>query len=88
MTFAAIMAVIGPILLASLKEFLPSIIGNLLSSIFNPPSPTDLTKNKIDDYLVSGDLKSLGMANSTVIDANHLNDLTKEDLTGMLKLVG
>lgn len=87
MTFAAIWAVLFPIFLGSLKEFLPKIIGKVLSNWLNPPTPIESAKIKIDDALVKGDLLKLGEINSTVIHANNLDMLKKDELNAMLSLV-
>ena len=87
MTFAAIWALLLPILMSSLKEFLPRIIGKVLTNWLNPPTMIESAKIKIDDALVTGDLRKLGEINSTVIHANQLDLLTKGELTSMLSLV-
>ena len=88
---ATIWAVLGPALLLGLKEvipqILPKIIGNLVDSIFNPPTPVESAKIKIDDALAEGDLSRLAEINSTVINTNELNEVNKDELRSMLDLV-
>lgn len=81
----AIFAILLPVLGVILKEFLPQIVGKLLSNWLSPPTPIDQAKVDLDKSIVEGDLLSLSTINHTIIDKSKQDLLGKDQLNSMLE---
>jgi hypothetical protein len=87
MTVGAVFALLLPIIMEALKSVLPQLFLGIVNSIFHPPTPIELAKNKLDQALAEGDLVTLGQINKTVLDVSGKSSMTTEELQDMRRLI-
>lgn len=87
MGISAILALLLPILLEGFKLALPTLIPNILSRIFNPPTALDIAKAKLPDNIATNDLMGLAQATDLAITASGQDKITPTQLNSLLSLV-
>jgi hypothetical protein len=69
-----------PILIASLKELLPVILRGVINNIFNPPTPIERAKTKLDESIGTGDLLGMSEINTIIISNSKQDVMSKEEM--------
>ena len=87
MSFAAILAILGPLLLPLLSKFLPAIVGHFIENWLSPPSPLEIAKAGLDEDILKGNLTALGTTTNLILDSSGQNKLTTNNLNNMLELL-
>jgi len=81
--FTAIAAIVLPIL----KKILPTILMKIVERIFNPPTPEEKAKARLDKAIVKGDLMELTKTTQLIIDKSEQDKITAKNVEHLKKLV-